>query len=411
METYFRTGNRSLLRRLWRVLLWLAFFAVLMTTIAWFLSRPDSPDGFYSAPANARPVPGTLLRSEPFARDVPTNARGWRILYATTRGDGSPAVASALVLAPTATASAPRRLIAWTHGTTGAAIGCAPSLLEHPFANLPGLQQAIDAGWVIVATDYVGQGTPGQHPYLIGEGEARSALDSIRAVHAFTQLELAPETVVWGHSQGGHAALWTGALAPTYAPELRLLGVAAVAPASDLKALVDANQHTPVGRIMSSYILRAYAAEYPDVRLAEIVTGWKRPLVQDIAAQCLAGKRALFSVAEALLLGGSVYRIPPTQGALAARLEQNTPRQIVPMPLLIAQGESDELVLPNVQRAYVRARCTAGQTLEYRSYAGHDHLSVVAVDSPYVPDLIAWTQARFTGEPAADTCTAFVGAP
>ena len=406
MTTNPRTGSRSLLRRLWRIVLWLAFFVVLATTVAWFLSRPDAPDAFYKAPANARLVPGALLRNEPYARDLPANARGWRILYATTRGDGSPAVASAIVLAPTATASAPRRLVAWTHGTTGAATGCAPSLLEHPFANLPGLQQAIDAGWVIVATDYVGQGTEGQHPYLIGEGEARSALDSIRAVQAFSQVELAPDTVVWGHSQGGHAALWTGMLAPTYAPELHLLGVAAVAPASDLKALVDANQHAPIGRIMSSYILRAYAAEYPELRIPDIVPAWKLPLVNDIAAQCLAGKRALFSVAEALLLGGSVYRIPPTQGALAARLEQNTPRQIMPMPLLIAQGESDELVLPNVQRAYVHARCAAGQALEYRSYAGHDHLSVVAVDSPYVPDLIAWTRARFAGEPVADTCAA-----
>jgi len=45
------------------------------------------------------------------------------------------------------------------------------------------------------------------------------------------------DTVVWGHSQGGHAALWTGILAPTYAPEIAILGVAAVAPASDLGPL------------------------------------------------------------------------------------------------------------------------------------------------------------------------------
>ncbi|MFT3808081.1 lipase family protein [Arenimonas sp.] len=398
------SGHRPLWRRLWRAFLWIAFFIVLATSIAWYLSRPDAPDAFYAAPTNARLVPGALLRNEPFARDVPANARGWRILYATTRGDGSPAVASALVLAPKESRSTPRGLIAWTHGTTGAATGCAPSLLEHPFANMPGLSEALAAGWVIVATDYVGQGTAGQHPYLIGEGEARSALDSIRAVRAFSQLEFAPDTVVWGHSQGGHAALWTGALAPTYAAELHLVGVAAAAPASDLKALVDANQHAPVGRIMSSYILRAYAADYADVRPAELVASWKLPLVNDIAAQCLAGKRALFSVGEALALGGSIWRIPPTQGALAARLEQNTPRSIVPSPLFIAQGETDELVLPEIQRAYVRERCAAGQALEYRSYAGRDHLSVVAADSPYVADLIAWTRARFATQAAANTC-------
>jgi hypothetical protein len=36
--------------------------------------------------------------------------------------------------------------------------------------------------------------------------------------------------VVWGHSQGAHAALFTGLIAKSYPPELDLLGVAAAAP-------------------------------------------------------------------------------------------------------------------------------------------------------------------------------------
>jgi pimeloyl-ACP methyl ester carboxylesterase len=86
---------------------------------------------------------------------------------------------------------------------------------------------------VIVATDYVGLGTAGPHPYLIGQGEARSVLDSVRAARQMPQLSLQPATVVWGHSQGGHAALWAGALAPSYAPDVHVLAVAALAPASD----------------------------------------------------------------------------------------------------------------------------------------------------------------------------------
>ncbi|MFN8629577.1 MAG: hypothetical protein U0838_04430 [Chloroflexota bacterium] len=43
------------------------------------------------------------------------------------------------------------------------------------------LDQVIAHGWVLVATDYVGLGTPGPHPYLIGQGEGRSVLDASRA--------------------------------------------------------------------------------------------------------------------------------------------------------------------------------------------------------------------------------------
>jgi hypothetical protein len=39
-----------------------------------------------------------------------------------------------------------------------AAPGCAPSLLDEPFAIVPALRQAIDKGWDIVGTDFVGLG-------------------------------------------------------------------------------------------------------------------------------------------------------------------------------------------------------------------------------------------------------------
>lgn len=50
-------------------------------------------------------------------------------------------------------------------------------------------------------------------------------------------LTLSHGTVVWGHSQGGRAALWTGALAPGYAPELDVVGVAALVPLAQAAAL------------------------------------------------------------------------------------------------------------------------------------------------------------------------------
>ena len=49
----------------------------------------------------------------------------------------------------------------------------------------------------------------------------------------------APIYAVWGHSQGAHAALWTGEIAAGYAPELQLKGVAAAAPPTNLAVLVD----------------------------------------------------------------------------------------------------------------------------------------------------------------------------
>lgn len=226
--------------RMFRYLAWLFAGVLAVVAAAWWLARPATPGAFYRPPANRPAEPGALLRHEAFVRGVPPGAQAWRMLYTTTRADGTAAVASAIVMASRAPSNKPRPIIAWTHGTTGVVSGCAPSLLDNPFANVPALRQLIDKGWVYVATDYVGQGTAGPHPYLIGEGEARSALDSIRALRQMEGILAGDGVVVWGHSQGGHAALWTGIAAPAYAPEVNILGVAAIAPASDLPSLIDA---------------------------------------------------------------------------------------------------------------------------------------------------------------------------
>jgi len=62
----------------------------------------------------------------------------------------------------------------------------------------------------MVATDYSFAEKGGPHPYLIGEGEARAVLDSVRAARQMSELTLDKRMVAWGYSQGGHAALWTG---------------------------------------------------------------------------------------------------------------------------------------------------------------------------------------------------------
>jgi pimeloyl-ACP methyl ester carboxylesterase len=371
------------------------------------MAQPATPDAFYMPQDNVPfGPPGVLLRQEAFDRGVPPDAQAWRILYGTTRASGAPALATAIVMVSRNPHSGPRSVIAWAHGTTGVVPGCAPSLLDDPFAHVPALRQLIDKGWVYIATDYVGLGTSGPHPYLIGEGEARSTLDSLRAARRMEGIRIGDGAVVWGHSQGGHAALWTGIVAPTYASDVDILGVAAVAPASDLRRLIEAVQGTTAGRLTSSFILRSYSETYPDVEFDAYVFGATRWVARDMAGRCMAGRKALFSAVEALLIGGSVFGIAPTSGSFGERLAQNTPNRLLRQPLLIAQGLADDLVLPDVQSRFVRERCDAGQVLEYRTYAERDHLSVAAPDSPLMQDLVQWTQDRIDKVPLSGNCDA-----
>ncbi len=189
------------------------------------------------------------------------------------------------------------------------------------------------------------------------------------------------------------------------APELKLVGIAALAPASDLKSLVMSSKGGMFGKIVSSYLVVAYAQAYPDVKLEDYVGIGSRLIVRDIASRCVSGYQTLFSVLETSLLpADGIFSRDPTAGPLGERLTENTPARTIHAPLLIAQGESDDLVLPEVQNRYVESRCSAGQRVDFRTYSGRDHVSLVASDSLLVRDLVQWSRDRFDDKPVLNSC-------
>jgi uncharacterized membrane protein HdeD (DUF308 family)/acetyl esterase/lipase len=389
----------------------LVVVAAVGTLVVSHAFRQGTPvvDRFYDAPSAVPGTPGQLLRSEPYAGNLPTGMTAYRILYTTTSDAGVPALASGVVAVPSA-ATGPVPLVAWAHGTNGVARACAPSLGSDavPAQEVTPLGSLVRNGWGVVATDYTGEGTAGPYPYLIGQGEGRSVLDSIRAAHQLPGLRLAPQTVVWGHSQGGHAALWAGQLAPTYAPELQIEGIAALSPASDPLALSVSVVDHPGGlgaSLAISFVVTAYARTYPDITLDATVVPSARTFVKEAAARCTTSPGTLVTILAGVALAQDpLLKVDPTSGVFAQRLSGNTPLGPWPAPVFIGQGSADEVVSPTVQAAYVAGRCAAGRPLRFTSYPGGTHMGVLAAGSALPTDLESWTQDRFAGRPAPNTC-------
>lgn len=163
--------------------------------------------------------PGTIIRVWPLEGGGPGNSDALRFLYRSTGPKGEPIPVSGAIFIPSGPAPAGgRNVIAWAHPTSGVMPACAPSLYPHFEALMWNLGDMLNQGYVVVATDYPGLGTDGIHPYLIGESEGRAVLDSVRAARDFPNSGASNRFAVWGHSQGGHAALYTGELAARYAP-------------------------------------------------------------------------------------------------------------------------------------------------------------------------------------------------
>jgi alpha-beta hydrolase superfamily lysophospholipase len=388
-----------------KFILWSVAILAAGLIAAHFWARPATPDAFYTYVYTGQLAQrGKLLRIEPFTRGVPPGAVGNRILYGTARADDTIVPASAIVVVPDGTAPRPRDMIAWAHGTTGIVAGCAPSLFDRPFHGMPALAESVAAGWAVVAPDYVGLGTPGGHAYLVGEEAANAMADALRAARQIEGVELSARYLTWGHSQGGNTALWMGQRAAALAPELTQLGVAALAPASDLKSLVRESRTSPFGKIVSAYVIKAYGSAYPDVDVESYRKPWTKLLLDDIAGRCVGDIRSLFSVAEAFLLPHDIFAGDPLQGPLGEHLSQNSPLGPFAVPILLMQGTGDDLVLPAVQDDYVKARCGEGAPMDYRKLEGLDHMSLVLGDTLLAGMLMQWSRDRFDGKPASPNC-------
>jgi len=368
----------------------------------------DGPGSFYAVPdpLPAGP-PGTIIRSE-VVDGYQTGATTYRVLYTSTGYDGRPTAVSGLVLVPDRPApSGGRPVVAYTHGTVGVTSRCAPSLVG---ANLnplfdEGGEALLDAGYVVAATDYQGLGTPGPHPYLVGRSEAMGALDAVRAARNLPQADASAETAVWGHSQGGHAALFTGQLASSYAPELHLVGVAAGGPVPNLADLFRLNLESPVGKVLISMALASWERVYHDARLDRILKPGARRTVERVSRICLFGQREILgALPSALLLGFGFLSKPAWEVEPWKRIaKENTPGATpIPAPLLVVQGGADGVVFPEVTKQFVERLCRRGDTVALNVYPGVGHIETSSVA---VPGVTAWLADRFAGRPAPSTCS------
>jgi pimeloyl-ACP methyl ester carboxylesterase len=267
-------------------------------------------------------------------------------------------------------------------------------------SQLPFVDEMIDAGYVVAATDYEGLGTPGVHPYLVGESEGRGVLDAARAARRVDGTGAGRELLVFGHSQGGHAALFAGELKQEYAPELELLGVVAGAPAANVEIIFPAAAGTPRAAGFAALIAKGFEAAYPDADPAAVLT----PEV--LAAAASADTGCVLDVIEAVGavsssgLAGDLAATPPWPELLQ---QSSAGHRAAGAPLLVIQGTADQVVPRALTDAWVDQACAAEDVVDYRVYEGDDHSNVLAAAQD---DIVGWLADRVDGDASRNTCAA-----
>ena len=188
-------------------------------------------------------IENPVVRIEGFTKnnDVldPVSAEQSLLTYKMLGVDGKETLATTLVFTPKT--QEPKNgwsIVVWAHGTTGVADKCAPSQ-----QGLKGdeklIAELLKSGYVVVAPDYEGLGSEGNHPFLNLKSEAFSITDAVVATRDYLSKQgklISKEWLTVGHSQGGQAAL--GAAQYESRTQLDYKGTIAIAPASNLEAIL-----------------------------------------------------------------------------------------------------------------------------------------------------------------------------
>lgn len=344
-----------------------------------------------------------LISAQPMT-DTPAGVQAWRVQYWTTNGNGQRLAVTGIVAAPMeAIPPRPRRIIAWTHGAWGVAEKCAPSLSPNFFEYSAGMN-AVRNGYVVVAPDYIGLGSPTMHPFLVGQDTANAVLDAVRAAREIPGAAAGSSFAVWGESQGGHAALWTATAARSYAPDLTLVATAAAAPPTDLGANLREGSDKNARALLLSFALHSWSKLY-GFSLDPITNRTNQGIINRLAQNnCVEFHKkprlqtilGILTVARATK-GKDIEKIEPF-GSFERANSVDPAR--VPGPLLIAQSSKDTIVASAVTRKFAKAVCRRGTPTRWIDMTG-DH-GASAKES--AQETIGWITARFDGNPPPDDC-------
>lgn len=398
--------------------------------------------------------PGHLIRSEPLSgyAALEDASATYRVIYQSTSavGDrlGQPIGVSGLIAFPAAPPpDGGWPVVSWAHGTVGSADKCAPSMdsdeLGEPADDGLGLLRKINkaphtllnaflrAGWAVAMTDYEGLGTYGNHPYLLGESEGRGVLDIVAAVPALSAATvgqpIADRYAIVGHSQGGQAALFAACLAgtPDYARSGHLVGVAALAPASNLKGGLFALFQSPapyadLGAFYPLFCNGVFAGD-PGIDRTQIFQDWA---LQQYLADYDSKARVELSEEPAWMNTPPLAVADPSTGIFRAQSDADdparkaawdrywaqidgfNPAKPITAPIRVSQALGDKRVNPaNTATLLTQLAAIDGQgpitpvTYPVGTVATPDPASLgehfgLLIDSTEIADLIAWIEEQ-----------------
>ncbi|MFS8046102.1 lipase family protein [Rhizobium sp. BR 314] len=334
--------------------------------------------------------------------DAPKGSKGWDVIYVAAGVGEKLTYVSGEIYLPDQAPAGQRKLVLWNHETAGMEDSCAPSrrsLVDKWGVRIPAIEDLLKKGFAVVTSDYQGLGTPGATAYLNGTAQAQASLDAVRFAQTFPGANVGPKFTAYGWSQGGQTSLWLAHLQESYAPELQLLGVGEIAPASRHWDLTEYDLTTTItGGYYISRMVGLHVG-HPELKLRDVLSVDGLEMLENLSAGCwtIADKTqgkptTLFANQEGLKPGKPWREL----------LEKNDAfLPVKNVPFVFFQGDKDDAVPVQLTRKVAADLCQQGVPVDYRESQGLDHETIVPIAAAALP---AWFEDRFEGSPAQKAC-------
>jgi hypothetical protein len=200
----------------------------------------------------------------------------YNILYRTTDGNDLPSFAVTTLFVPSSSkktgssssSSKSKGLLSYQIPYNSPTVDASPSwaLASELNSTFPDIEAALEQGWYVSVTDFEGPNAT----FAVGVAEGHAVLDGLRAVTesssspAFASSSGKWEIGLWGYSGGSIASEFAAELRASYAPEVKIAGVAIGGLPTPVAAVLEAVNETPyAGLIVSG--LWGYANAFPVV--------------------------------------------------------------------------------------------------------------------------------------------------
>lgn len=390
--------------------------AVVADPISDFLTPAQSPtlaaatplgDPWFDPPAGYENLsPGTVLDTRTVSvGPLVTPVTSTQILFRTNDSKDQPVAGTTTIIVPNTpwTGAGARPVVAYNMAIDSLGNTCAPSwTLPRGIApEIAAVQLFLVKNYAVVVTDHQGP----RQAYAAGPMAGHAVLDSLRAMVNFPQLGLPAESpiAVTGYSGGAIASGWAAQLAPVYAPEVNLVGVAFGGAPIDYRILLSSMNGTNGSSTLFLSAAMGVAREYPEMFKLMNANGLRlAQIAKDMCIYLLAPGGLVAPIPiQALSDIPNVDRTPIAEEIIR---QTRMGGDLTPSaPVFIYQGQQELWIPKEGAETLYDEWCANGAQVRLEEYLG-EHL-VVAVSG--LPGSHQWIDDRLAGIPAPAGCSSF----